>query len=334
VTIVGGFPLPGYTGLQVGWPAGPTLHRQWGTCRPDSIYVATEGPLGWSAVGAARRLKIPVFGGFHTNFHSYSRHYRVGWLQPVVSHYLRCFHSRTAGTLVATPDLRDRLCGLGLRNVRVLGRGVDSTLFNPSHRCETLRRSWGVANGSRVAIYVGRVAPEKNLGLAIDAYRAMLANDPALKFVIVGDGPARAALQQEHRDLIFAGLRTGDDLARHYASADIFLFPSETDTFGNVILEAMASGLAVVAYDYAAPRQHVRNGESGVLAPFGNALAFVEEAVKLGGAPLALRRICQRAREHASAFDWATVARRFAELLMGGWEDELRIGDRRLAIGN
>jgi glycosyltransferase involved in cell wall biosynthesis len=185
-----------------------------------------------------------------------------------------------------------------------------------------------------VAIYVGRVAPEKNLGLAIDAYRAMREVDPALKFVIVGEGPALAALQQDHLDVIFAGLRTGEDLARHYASADIFLFPSETDTFGNVILEAMSSGLGVVAFDYAAPRQHVRNGESGVLAPLGQAMAFIEEAVKLTGAPYALGRIRQRAREQASVVDWTTVANRFADLLMGGWQDELRMVNCRLSTGN
>src|SRR5262249_16968988 len=170
VTIVNGFPLPGYTGLQMGWPSGPTLHRQWTACRPDSIYVATEGPLGCSAVGTARRLNIPVFGGFHTNFHTYSRHYRMGWLQPLISRYLRWVHRPTLGTLVATPDLRDRLRGLGLRNVRVLGRGVDSDLFHPKQRSEALRRTWGVASAHRVAIYVGRVAPEKNLGLAINTY--------------------------------------------------------------------------------------------------------------------------------------------------------------------
>ncbi|HWW83907.1 MAG TPA: glycosyltransferase, partial [Vicinamibacterales bacterium] len=128
---------------------------------------------------------------------------------------------------------------------------------------------------------------------------------------------AREALQLEHRDVSFAGFRTGEDLGRHYASADIFLFPSETDTFGNVILEAMASGLGVVAFDYAAARQHMTNGESGVLVPLGHAMAFVEEAVKLTGAPFRLRRIRQHARDHASVFDWTTVANRFADFLMG-----------------
>jgi glycosyltransferase involved in cell wall biosynthesis len=135
-----------------------------------------------------------------------------------------------------------------------------------------------------VTLYVGRLAPEKNLGLAIDAYRAMQRVNGAMTFVVVGDGPMRAALQQRHLDLIFSGLRTGDDLARHYASADVFLFPSETETFGNVTPEAIASGLVVVAYDYAAAHSHIKDGTTGVLAPLGDARAFVDAAVHVASA--------------------------------------------------
>src|SRR5208282_1785922 len=140
---------------------------------------------------------------------------------------------------------------------------------------------WGVSDTDLAILYVGRLAPEKNLAVAVDAYRSMKKKRESVKFVLVGDGPLRISLQNEHRDLIFQGTQTGEQLARHYASADVFLFPSETETFGNVTLEAMASGLVVVAYDYAAAKLHIRHGETGVLVRFGDGNAFVNSSVRL-----------------------------------------------------
>jgi len=246
-TLVRSLPFPGYSGVRVGLPAGGSLLRCWTERRPDAVYVATEGPLGWSAVSAARRLRIPVFSGFHTNFHTFSEHYHIGWLSGLIYRYLIAFHNRTAGTFVATGDLRSDLEARGVKNVSVLGRGVDSRLFTPERRSAALRRAWRASDADLVALYVGRVAMEKNLALAIASYRAMQRLKPGIRFVIVGDGPERAPLQKSNPDLIFCGTHTGESLAERYASADIFLFPSETETFGNVTLEAMASGLAVVA---------------------------------------------------------------------------------------
>lgn len=286
------------------------------------VYVATEGPLGWSAVRLARRLGIPVFSGFHTNFHSYARHYRVGWLRPLILRYLHRFHNRTTGTLVANVELRDHLQAMGVHNVRLLGRGVDSQLFTPARRCAALRAEWGVAPAELVVLYVGRLAPEKNLGLAIEAYRAMQRRGNARRFVLVGDGPLQAALRKKHPDLIFCGLCTGEELARRYASADVFLFASETETFGNVTLEAMASGLGVVAYDYAAARMHMRQDKTGVLVPYGDAPSFVDAAVRIAQQPQSLQRIRRQARDYAMALDWQHIVNRFAALLTGDPEPE------------
>jgi glycosyltransferase involved in cell wall biosynthesis len=317
VTLIPGLPLPGYKGLHVGLPASGVLRRCWTRHRPDVVYVATEGPLGWSAVGVARRLRIPVFSGFHTNFHSYSEHYHLGWLRFLILRYLRRFHNRTAGTIVASLDLRDRLQTIGLKNVSVIGRGVDSRLFTPKRRSSALRRLWCASEDDLVMLYVGRLAPEKNLGLAIESYRAMQRVNNAVKFVIVGDGPLRAALQTRHPDLIFCGVHKGEELAKRYASADVFLFPSETETFGNVTLEAMASGLMVVAYDYAAARMHITHGETGMLVPYGDSQAFVRAAGKLACEPQSIAKMRSQARAHAAAFDWQRVVDRFATLLTG-----------------
>jgi glycosyltransferase involved in cell wall biosynthesis len=315
VTLVPGLPLPRYKGLQFGLPACRLLCRSWNRGRPDAVYVATEGPLGWSAVRVARRLGIPALSGFHTNFHSYSRHYRVGWLGHVIFRYLRRFHNRSTGTLVPSADLRERLEALGFKNVTILGRGVDSELFTPERRSAELRRHWGVSDNDMAVLYVGRIAPEKNVKLAVNAYRAMKQSSGSVKFIVVGDGPACGALQRENADLVFCGLRTGKQLASHYASADIFLFPSETETFGNVTLEAMASGLVVIAYNYAAARMHIRHNETGLLVPYGDSRAFVESAAGLVRDPSSVGRIRRRAREYVTSVEWQSVVERFEMLL-------------------
>jgi glycosyltransferase involved in cell wall biosynthesis len=315
VTLVRGAALPGYAGLQLGLARPRRLRDLWTHRRPDAIYVATEGPLGFAAVCAARSLGIRVLSGFHTNFHSYADYYRLGLFKSVFRAYLTWFHRRAGGTVVASDALRAPLHAGGVKDVHVLGRGVDGRLFTPDRRCPRLRAEWGVSGTALVALYVGRLAPEKNVPLAIDAFRAIQRVTEA-RLVLVGDGPARARLQREHPDLIFPGLRTGEDLARHYASADLFLFPSETDTFGNVTLEAMASGLALVAYDYAAARQFVTHGHDGLLATFGDAGEFVRHAVAAARAPRRRAEMGRRARARVASEEWSGVARRFATLLL------------------
>src|SRR5258705_13757985 len=137
------------------------------------------------------------------------------------------------------------------------------------------------------------------MNLRIESDGAMNCVKAAVKLVLIGDGTLRAALQKKHPDLIFCGTRTGEQLAEHYASADVFLFPSETETFGNVALEALASGLAVISYDYAAARLHIKDGASGILIPYGDARAFVDAAANLAREPQALANMRQQARQHA-----------------------------------
>jgi glycosyltransferase involved in cell wall biosynthesis len=316
-TLVQGVPLPRYSGLQMGLPAGRALRAAWTRQRPDAIYVATEGPLGYSAVRAARRLGIRVVSGFHTNFHGYMRHYRAAGLQRLAFAYLRHVHNLTDGTLVATPELAAELRGHGFDNLAVLGRGVDTRLFSPDRRSPSLRASWGASANDLVVLHVGRVAPEKNLALVVEAYRAMAATGRASRCVIVGDGPLRPALQRANPDLIFTGVLTGEQLAAHYASADVFVFPSETETFGNVTLEALASGLAVVAYDYAAAGVHIAHGASGVLARRGDVGAFVAQARGLVRSRERLDEMRGRARAAMGRVDWRRIVERFERLLTG-----------------
>lgn len=277
-----GAPLPSYPGLQMGMPRGGELRRRWCERRPDAIYIATEGLLGISAMRAANALQIPVVTGFHTRFHDYASHYGVGLLAPLVRSRLMQFHRRAQMTLVPTRTLLDELAEAGIRHVRRLRRGVDTDLFTPARREPALRRSWGATGDTPVMLCVGRLAAEKGLGLALQAFRALQARIPTARMVMVGDGPQRGALADAYPDVIFAGTKRGEDLATHYASADMFLFPSLTETFGNVVLEAMASGLAVVAFDRAAAQEHVANGISGLVVPESDARGFITSAYELG----------------------------------------------------
>jgi glycosyltransferase involved in cell wall biosynthesis len=310
-----GVALPRYPGLRFGLPAGPTLRERWTQERPDAVYVATEGPLGWSALRAARALRVPVATGFHTRFDSYASHYGLRWLTPLVRGHLRRFHRRAAATLVPTDALAQELGALGVGNARLLRRAVDTQLFHPGRRDPELRAQWGVDAGTPVMLYVGRIAPEKNLELAVQAFRAAQRRQPAMRYVWVGDGPARAALQVAHPDFIFAGTQRGGALARHIASADLFPFPSLSETFGNVILEALACGLPVVAYHEGAAREHLRDGYNGYRIASGNTAEFVEATVRLASNPGLIRHMGRRAHEGMARLSPERVVREFETLL-------------------
>ena len=277
--LVSGAGLPRYPGLRFGLPAPKRLARQWQQHRPDAIYIATEGPLGWSALRTARRLGIPVATGFHTRFDEYLPDYGVAWLQAAAMRWMRRFHNQADATLVPTQELQQFLTGQGFDRVRLLARAVDSTQFDPQRRDPALREEWGIDGTGFAAIYVGRIAPEKNLGLAVKAFRKLQQVRPKARFVFVGDGPSREKLAHENPDFIFCGVQRGEALARHFASGDLFLFASRSETFGNVTLEAMASGVATVAFDYGAAREYLRNDESG--AAVNDDEAFLAAAVRL-----------------------------------------------------
>ena len=302
-----GLSIPRYPQLKMGLPARHALLRLWAPQRPDVVHIVTEGPLGWSALQAARHLKLPVVSDFRTNFHAYSAHYGMGWLRAPVMAYLRKFHNRTHSTMVPTDVLRRELAAAGFERLRVVARGVDTHRFGPTRRSEHLRAQWGAGPNTLVALCVGRLAAEKNLGVLLDAAAAMREQHPALRLVLVGDGPERVRLQQRCPDAMFSGVRHGDDLAEHYASADVFLFPSMTETFGNVVPEAMASGLPVVAYDHAAAGQLIRHGDNGLLARLGEASEFCRVARRAVADRAGLREIGARARHSVLALDWERI---------------------------
>lgn len=327
-----GGPIPMYADLRYGLARPRQLRQAWsprgrstgGTgFVPDLVHVATPGPLAWAALRAARSMGLPTSADFRTNFHAYSRHYGLGWLEPVVLGYLRRLHAMADCNFVPTRALARDLAAQGFERLNVVGRGVDAQRFAPRWRDDALRAAWGASDAAPVQLYVGRLAAEKNVELALAAHQRLRERLPAARMVVVGDGPLRARLQATHPDVHFAGIQRDEALARHYASADLFLFPSLTDTFGNVTLEALASGLAVVAFDTAAAAEHARDGVSGWLAPAESSRAAA--AAAFDGAVLRATTntawhsdspLRLAAREAALRADWPRVLQRFEQRLL------------------
>jgi glycosyltransferase involved in cell wall biosynthesis len=311
-----GLPVPGYPVLRFGLPAGRSLTRRWREDPPDLVHVATEGPLGASAITAAHALRLPVTSSFHTNFHSYAGHYGLAPLRWLALAWLRHVHNRTLRTFAPTEELCRELAALGFTGLGVLSRGIDLRSFSPAHRSPALRASWGARADEPVVIHVGRMAAEKNYQLLFRAYDAMRAANPRLRFVLAGEGPLKPRLQREHRDCLFAGTFSREEIGRYYASADIYIHASLTETFGNVLTEAMASGLAVASFDYAAARQFVRHGENGLAAPCDQPESLIAAAIDLARDAALRIRLRAAAATAFTAQSWEKVIQRFeAELL-------------------
>jgi glycosyltransferase involved in cell wall biosynthesis len=310
-----GIPIPNYAGLKLGLPRPGELERVFEKAMPDIVHVATEGPLGFSSLQAARKLGIPVSSTFHTNFQDYCADYGAAFAARGMMGYLRWFHNKCALTTVPDPSLIERLEKDGVERLQMLGRGADTVLFSPQKRDSELRRSWGADEHTPVALYVGRVAAEKDIPLTLEAWTAARKHCPELKMVVVGDGPVRQKLERQWPEVHFAGMRYDEDLARHYASADIFIFASTSETFGNVVIEAMASGLVVITYNYAAGKQFIQSGTNGHLVPLNDRQAFIQctEAVLTDQSKMSPIRGAARAT--AIDYPWSATIDRFANLL-------------------
>ena len=305
-----GIPIPGYSALRMGIPQKNRLIKQWSIDRPSLVHIVTEGPLGWSALEAAKKLNIPICSDFRTNFDAYSTHYGLSCLKSPIQRYLRYFHNNSHFTMVPTQALKNQLVSHGFERLRVLARGIDTELFNPSKRSHELRNQWGVKDQQKVVLYVGRLASEKNLQVTVDAFRAMLQVNPNLKMVWVGDGPQKGALKLSCPNSVFTGVQTGEALATHYASGDLFLFSSLSETFGNVTLEAMASGLAVLAYDYAAARQFIDHGVNGFLADPNEANSFINQGLELMKENCDIQNLRAYARQTTLEISWDKVTKK------------------------
>lgn len=313
---VPGFAIPRYALARLGWPRPVFLHRRWKQNRPDVLYLATEGLLGYSALRAARKLGIPVVSGYHTHFPQYLSGYHLGLLGPVLLRWLRKLHNATSCTLVPTEDTRRLLISQGFRNVEIMERGVDTALFHAGRRDPALRARWGAGPADPVLIHVGRLAAEKNPALVFQAWDLARKHYPSAKLVMAGDGPQRAFWQEKYPDAIWTGFLSGVDLAEAYASADLMLFPSRTETFGNVLLEGMASSLPTVSYHLAASRRFVDPGTNGYAATRDSHDDWLRQVLRALRERRRWPQIGEAARLSVQPQSWPRITRIFESWLM------------------
>lgn len=309
--LVAGIPIPYYPELRFGITTTNHLKKIWRTECPTLVHIATEGPLGLCALRAARSLEIPVISSFHTNFHQYGKYYKLSFLIKGAFAYLRYFHNRTRATYAPSDDLIENLKAAGFKNLRKMERGVDAQLFNPSKRSTDLRLSWGANKETPVFTYVGRIASEKNIPFALKCFQEVKKKLPEAIMVVVGDGPLRKELEKKYPEVIFCGLQKGEALAQHYASSDVFIFPSVTETFGNVVTEAMASGLIVAAYDYAAGKLLIEDGINGTVASFDNKEHYLANLIQLISKRAMWPAMREKSRARIEDISWESITNNY-----------------------
>jgi phosphatidylinositol alpha 1,6-mannosyltransferase len=320
--------FPPYPDYRVTLPLTRRIAREVAEYRPDLIHVVSPTPMAYRAQGIARRIDVPVVASFHTHFVSYFRYYRIGWLEPVGWRLLRGFYRRCARVYAPSLSIIEELREQGIGRLELWSRGIDLTGFSPSHRdADLLERVRGRSNAP-VLLLVSRLVREKDLADLIEMNRILRARGVEFTLALVGDGPMRRELARSLPEAYFAGHQSGGALARWYASADVFVFPSTTETLGNVVLEALASGLPAVVVDRGGPQDLVRHGENGFVARANDPLDLAHHVqLLLEGAGLR-SEMSAAARASATSRDWEEINHALLESY-GSVVDEHRSGDRR-----
>ncbi|HEV2238941.1 MAG TPA: glycosyltransferase family 1 protein [Ktedonobacterales bacterium] len=302
-----GVPLPFYPELRALIPT-PLLEERLVNFQPDVVHVVEPMLLGAAGIHWAQKIGAPLVSSYHTDLAAYCAYYQLGALAQPVWAYRRFLHNLCLHTLCPSPTTASQVAARGIQRVGVWPRGVDAALFAPERRSAAWRaRITGAAVDTPIVLYVGRLSPEKNLAALVAAFRALA--DTEAHLVLVGDGPARGQLEQALGGprVTFTGYLSGEALATAYASADVFAFPSLTETFGQVAQEAMASGLPVVAFDAGGVHDLVAHERTGLLAPAGDAAAFAAALAALVASPARRLRLGAQGREFALRHTWERV---------------------------
>lgn len=300
--------FPGRSEYQCSLGITPSVRETLEAFDPTLIQISTPDLLGCHALHFARLNGIPVAGTYHTHFASYLKYYRLDWLKPVVWGYLRRFYQKCDHVYVPTTAVEEILRAHGIeRGLRLWRRGVNVDRFAPSCRSLAWRRVHGIGDDEVVVSFVSRLVWEKGLDVLADVIERLERQNVPHCSLVVGDGPARDALEARLSNTVFTGFLSGDELATAYASSDLFLFPSDTETFGKVTIEAMASGLPVIGANAAGSRDLVRDGTTGQLCRPNDVDDFAEKARRLIANPTLRNQMSKAAVERAQAFTWDTI---------------------------
>jgi glycosyltransferase involved in cell wall biosynthesis len=272
---------------------------------PDILHLATPDILGHQALALGRKMGWPTVASYHTRYDTYLKYYRLGALQGLARRLERDFYGACREVFVPSESMAEALLDDGVTTtLRLWPRGVDTARFDPARRSAAWRAARGVAPDEILVAFVSRLVKEKRLGDFAAVVNRLKAAGVTCRALVVGDGPERQAIRKRLPDGLFEGFVVGDDLAVAYASADLFVFPSDTETFGNVTLEAMASGLPAVCADATGARSLVVNNLTGFLAPVGDVAAMTAAALRLAADPGLRRRMGAAGRARSLTFSW------------------------------
>lgn len=315
-------PMPGRDEYRISVRLPRDIRRRLAEFDPDIVHIATPDVLGLKARAYAIEHDKPIVASYHTHFSSYLKYYHMSLLVPVLWSYLRWFYSECEHIYVPTNSMADVLREHGISDgLELWPRGVHIDRFHPKHRSMEWRRALGIADDEVVISFISRLVVEKGPDVYARTVRSLVDDGLPVRGLIVGDGPAQGIIEEHLPDAVFVGHLTGEDLTEAYASSDIFLFPSETETFGNVTLEAMASGLPTVCADATGSKSLVRHGETGFLVPPGDDAAFVAHTRALVEDAEMRAQFGRTAREVASMYSWPIILGRiddfYNQLLAG-----------------
>lgn len=313
------FPL--YKDYRYAVPGRKSLEKKLREFGPDLMHIHSPCPLGQAAVRYGQRNGIPVVATYHTHFPSYAKYYKIRALEMCSWNYLRKLYNDCARVYVPSEPIRDELRSHGFVTTELLPHGVDTGEFNPSYRSEEWRSANGLT-GKTVLLFVGRLVWEKDLRVLATAYQTLTAKRTDIVFVLAGDGPIRDELARMMPGALFLGQQSGKALSRVYASSDIFVFPSTTETFGNVTIEAMASGLPPVCAREGGAGGLITRGVTGLLAEPRDAEDFTRHIEFMLDFPTERRNIAEAALRFAREQSWDNIfARLFASYaeVKAGW---------------
>jgi glycosyltransferase involved in cell wall biosynthesis len=302
-------PIPTRSEYRIALGLPPSARERLKAFRPTLFHIAVPDILGYRALRLAEKWQVPVVSSFHTRYDTYLKFYGLSALERIGQNYFRSFYARCRVVYPPSQSMAETLRAEGLaRNIEVWARGIDASVFSPAKRSIKWRQTQGIADDELIISFVGRLVKEKNTGLLADIYGELLRRGLKFRAMLVGNGPEEQRLRAALPEAVFAGFLHGEDLARAYASSDIFLFPSESETFGNVTLEAMASGLPAVCANATGSRSLVVEGETGYCVEASKgAAAFADKLAALLTDPLLRQRMAAAGRARAQLFNWDAI---------------------------
>jgi phosphatidylinositol alpha 1,6-mannosyltransferase len=306
VTKVPSVPFPLYRYYRVGLPPVFKLEKILNDFKPDLIHVSAPTPISIYGQNYALRHKLPSVAGYHTHFVDYFPYYGLGWAVEGGWNYMKWFHNRSQMTLVPTPGAVSTLISKGFKGVQLWPRGIDRQKFSPLHRDENWRKSHGLSK-EPLLLFVGRLVAEKNLAELVQAAQILRQKGYQFKLGFAGDGPYAKILKEKFPNDLFFGFIKGEELSKVYASSDFFVFPSTTETFGNVVLEAFASGLPVIGANKGGSADLIHHQEDGLLANPYDGVDFARQIEWVLRYPVRAKALREKALEAAEDYNWAAI---------------------------